>query len=100
MTANNSSIVDPSITNRQSAVRESAISNLQSVNLQSPICNLQFRLLPQQLCVLLLLDVVDQRDVLIGDLLDFFEAPPLVVLGNLAVFQQFLQLVIRVAAHL
>src|SRR5687767_9860784 len=43
------------------------------------------RLLSQQVRILLLLEVVDERDVLVGDLLNLLESSPLVVLGNLVV---------------
>ncbi len=55
------------------------------------------RLVSEQLRVLLLLRVVDQLDVLVGDLLHLVEALPFVVLGDLGILQQLLQPVVRVA---
>ena len=50
--------------------------------------------------VLLLLQVVDLLDVLIGDLLDFVEALLLVVFRDLVVLEQLLQPLVGVAPHL
>ncbi len=55
--------------------------------------------LPQQLRILLLLELIDDRDVLVGDLLHVLEAAPFVVLGDLVVLQQLLEPIVRVAAR-
>src|SRR5262245_34689666 len=71
---------------------------------QSAVCTLQSAMgelsLTQQLPVLLLLEIVEQSDVLIGDLLDLVEALSLVVFGDLVVLEEFLEPVVGVAAHL
>src|SRR5204862_71788 len=54
----------------------------------------------EQLGVFLLLQVVDQLDVLIGDLLDLVEPLLLVVLGQAVVLEHLLQAIVGVAAHL
>ena len=55
---------------------------------------------PSRSCVFLLLQLVDQLDVIVGDLLDLVEALPLVVFRNLVILQQLLEPVVGVAAHL
>src|SRR4029453_15092312 len=52
----------------------------------------------EQFLVLLFLQVVDQANVLVGDLLHVVQAAPLVVLGNLVVLEEFLQTLVGVAA--
>src|SRR5437773_8609518 len=62
-----------------------------------PSSSTAWPLLAQQLGVLLRLDVVDQRHVLIGDLLYFVEAPAIVVFRDFVIFEELLELLIRLA---
>ena len=48
------------------------------------------RLPGQQIAVLLLLHLVEDADVLVGDLLHLIERPAFVVLGDLVILEQFL----------
>src|SRR5262249_32464681 len=57
-------------------------------------------LLAEKLRILLLLQLVDLFDVAVGELLDLVEPLALVVLGDLVVFEQLLQPVVRLAADL
>ena len=57
---------------------------------------------PEQIGVFLLLRVVDELHVLVGNLLDFVQPPPLIVLRDQGILEQLLQSIVRVtpdAAH-
>src|SRR3954468_19988893 len=60
----------------------------------------RFSLMSQQLLVLLLLCVVDQLDVMVGDLLHFVEPALFVVLRNRRVLQELLEPIVGIAADL
>jgi len=55
--------------------------------------------MPEEVGVFLVLGVVDELDMLIGNLLDFVEPLSLIVLRNHRVLQQFLLPVVCVAPH-
>ena len=54
----------------------------------------------QQFLILLLLQLVDHLDVIVGHLLDLVQALPLVVFGDLVVLEQLLEPLVGVAADL
>src|SRR5262245_63551605 len=58
------------------------------------------RSVSQQLLIFLLLQVVDQLHVIVGDLLDLLEALPLVVFGDLVVLEELLEPLVGVASRL
>src|SRR3954453_7921319 len=53
----------------------------------------------EQILILLLVQLVDGLDVLIGYFLYFVETPPLVILGDQMILQQLLEPLVRVAAN-
>src|SRR6187399_2411083 len=62
--------------------------------------NTSARLFTQQVSVFLLLQIIDQADVLIGDPLHVFQRTPLVVFRDLVVLEELLEAIVGVAAHL
>src|SRR5262245_29850525 len=86
----------------QWTINNRAIANRPIDNQRSALVNHQsaMTLFVQQLPILLLLELVDRRDVLIGGLLHVVEAAPLVVFGDLVILEKLLQSLVRVAADL